>query len=91
MTITADQVNVLHADHRVLAITISLSGHMIGFASLHAPDTTKGTVTHERWCNVCAVLRRFPVDVVPWTGIDANIALPEVWAVAVSREHELPV
>ena len=82
---------MLHADHRVLAITINLSGHMIGFASLHAPDTTKGAVTNEWWCNACAILRRCPVDVVPWIGIDANIALPEVWAVAVSRVHEPPV
>ena len=87
LTITADQVNVLRADDRVLAITVNLAGHMIGFASLRAPDSTKGSVTNAWWCNACAILRRFPVDVVPWIGIDANIALPEVWAVAVSRER----
>ena len=64
---------------------------MIGFASLHAPDTTKGTVTNEWWCSACAILRRFPADVFLWIGIDANIALPEVWAAAVSSEHGPPV
>ena len=91
LTVTPDQVNVLHADERVLAITVNLAGHVIGFASLHAPDTTEGTVTNEWWCSACAILRRFPADVVPWIGIDANIAVPEVWAAAVSREHGLPV
>ena len=91
LTVTADQVNVLRADDRVLAITINLAGHVIGIASLHAPDTTKGSVPNEWWCNACAILCRFPVDVVPWIGIDANIALPEIWAAAVSREQESPV
>ena len=42
LSVTPDQVNVLHADERVLAITVNLVGRVIGFASLHAPDTTKG-------------------------------------------------
>ena len=45
LSVTPDQVNVLHADERVLAITVNLARHVIGFASLHAPDTTKGAVT----------------------------------------------
>ena len=91
LSVTPDQVNVLHADERVLAITVNLVGRVIGFASLHAPDTTKGVVTNEWWCNACAILRRFPVGVTPWIGIDANVALPEVWYAATVKGHEAPV
>ena len=90
LSICPDQVNVLHADERVLAITVNLSGHVIGFASLHAPDTTKGAVVNEWWCNAAAILRRYPVDVTPWIGIDANVTLPEVWSAAISGSQEYP-
>ena len=60
LAVTADHVHVLHADARILAITINLSRHVIVFASHHAPDTSKGAITNEWWCNACAVLRRFP-------------------------------
>ena len=45
LAVTADQVNVPHANGRILAITVNLSGHVIGFASLHATDTSKGPIT----------------------------------------------
>ena len=33
-------------------------------------------------------LRRFPVGVTPWIGIDAKVALPEVWYAAIVGKHE---
>ena len=63
--VTADDISVLHADARILAVTFNLSGRLIGLVSLPAPDTSKGAVTSEWWYKASAVLRRFPVDVVP--------------------------
>ena len=91
LAVTANDIGVVHADPRMFAITVNLSGHLIGFVSFHAPDTSKGAVTSECWCNACSILRRFRVDVVPWIGIDANMALPEVWASAVARGPDTPL
>ena len=46
---------------------------------------------NEWWCNACAILRQFPVDVTSWIGIDANVVLSEVGSAATVREHELPM